>query len=158
MSTSFEGLGATLPPPMTIHLSVEVKRSGLACGPRYRRYRANGVRHRIKAKRVRGIYYRASRLIIRCPSRVDDAVYGACGRIHDPFGTCSLSVATWTLAAALGSNSQISFVEATLMLNPPRMYSLLLATVKPPAESCRRHPQASRRCQGGPEYQWPDRR
>src|SRR5437660_9973583 len=35
-------------------------------------------------------------------------------------------------AAALGSNSQISFVEATLMLNPPRMYSLLLATVNPP--------------------------
>src|SRR5438270_13931363 len=35
-------------------------------------------------------------------------------------------------AAALGSNSQISFVEDTRMLNPPRMYSLLLATVKPP--------------------------
>ena len=35
-------------------------------------------------------------------------------------------------AAALGSNSQISFVEATLMLNPPKMYSLLLATVNPP--------------------------
>src|SRR5437016_6878668 len=35
-------------------------------------------------------------------------------------------------AAALGLNSQISFVEATLMLNPPRMYSLLLATVNPP--------------------------
>src|SRR6266478_7140698 len=35
-------------------------------------------------------------------------------------------------SAALGSNSQISFVEATLMLNPPRMYSLLLATVNPP--------------------------
>jgi hypothetical protein len=30
-------------------------------------------------------------------------------------------------SAALGSNSQISLVEATLMLNPPRMYSLLLA-------------------------------
>src|SRR5262245_11618234 len=35
-------------------------------------------------------------------------------------------------AAALGSNSQISLVEATLMLNPPTMYSLLLATVNPP--------------------------
>ena len=28
---------------------------------------------------------------------------------------------------ALGSNSQIWLVDATLMLNPPRMYSLLLA-------------------------------
>ena len=35
-------------------------------------------------------------------------------------------------AAALGSNSQIWLVDATLILNPPRMYSLLLATVNPP--------------------------
>jgi len=34
--------------------------------------------------------------------------------------------------AAVGSNSHIWFVEATLMLNPPSMYSLLLATAKPP--------------------------
>ena len=34
--------------------------------------------------------------------------------------------------AAVGSNCQIWFVEATLMLNPPSMYSLLLALAKPP--------------------------
>ena len=34
--------------------------------------------------------------------------------------------------AAVGSNSQIWFVDATLILNPPRMYSLLLATANPP--------------------------
>ena len=34
--------------------------------------------------------------------------------------------------AAVGSNCQIWLVEATLMLNPPRMYSLLLATANPP--------------------------
>src|SRR5919204_6423355 len=35
-------------------------------------------------------------------------------------------------AGALGSNSQISFVDDTLILKPPRMYSLLLATANPP--------------------------
>src|SRR6266480_4551918 len=34
--------------------------------------------------------------------------------------------------AAVGSNSHISLVEATLMLNPPSMYSLLLFTANPP--------------------------
>ena len=34
--------------------------------------------------------------------------------------------------AAVGSNCQIWLVEATLMLNPPRMYNLLLYTEKPP--------------------------
>jgi hypothetical protein len=34
--------------------------------------------------------------------------------------------------AAVGSNCHIWFVEATLMLNPPSMYSLLLVTAKPP--------------------------
>src|SRR4029453_6425082 len=34
--------------------------------------------------------------------------------------------------ARVGSNCQIWLVEATLMLNPPSMYSLLLATAKPP--------------------------
>jgi hypothetical protein len=34
--------------------------------------------------------------------------------------------------AAVGSNCQIWFVEATLMVNPPRMYSLLLNTENPP--------------------------
>ena len=38
-------------------------------------------------------------------------------------------------SAALGSNSQIPLVEATLMLNPPRMYSLLLATANPPGRT-----------------------
>src|SRR5262245_58559276 len=37
-------------------------------------------------------------------------------------------------AAGLGSNSQISLVDATLISNPPRMYSLLLATVNPPGK------------------------
>ena len=36
--------------------------------------------------------------------------------------------------AAVGSNCHIWFVEATLMLNPPSMYSLLLATAKPPGK------------------------
>jgi hypothetical protein len=34
--------------------------------------------------------------------------------------------------AAVGSNCQIWLVEATLMLNPPRMYSLLPVTANPP--------------------------
>ena len=34
--------------------------------------------------------------------------------------------------AAVGSNCHIWLVEATLMLNPPRMYNLLLTTAKPP--------------------------
>ena len=34
--------------------------------------------------------------------------------------------------AALGSNCQIWLVEATLMSNPPTMYSLLLTTANPP--------------------------
>src|ERR1043166_3099178 len=34
--------------------------------------------------------------------------------------------------ASVGSNCQIWFVEATLMVNPPRMYSLLLNTANPP--------------------------
>ena len=34
--------------------------------------------------------------------------------------------------AAVGSNCHISLVEATLMLNPPSMYSLLPVTAKPP--------------------------
>src|SRR4029077_16166872 len=34
--------------------------------------------------------------------------------------------------AALGSNCHIWLVEATLMLNPPIMYSLLPVTAKPP--------------------------
>jgi len=34
--------------------------------------------------------------------------------------------------ARVGSNSQIWFVEATLMLNPPNIYSLLPVTAKPP--------------------------
>src|SRR4030095_1482025 len=38
-------------------------------------------------------------------------------------------------SAALGSNSQIPLVEATLILNPPRMYSLLLATANPPGRT-----------------------
>ncbi len=32
----------------------------------------------------------------------------------------------------VGSNCHIWLVEATLMLNPPKMYSLLFATAKPP--------------------------
>ena len=46
-------------------------------------------------------------------------------------------------AAAVGSNSHIWLVEATLMLNPPRMYSLLLVTVKPPGRIVPRHRRAS---------------
>src|SRR6266567_1914103 len=34
--------------------------------------------------------------------------------------------------AALGSNDHIWFVEATLMLNPPRIYILLPVSAKPP--------------------------
>src|SRR6266480_3120572 len=34
--------------------------------------------------------------------------------------------------AAVGSNCHIWFVDPTLILNPPRMYSLLLNTVNPP--------------------------
>jgi hypothetical protein len=34
--------------------------------------------------------------------------------------------------AAVGSNCHIWFVDATLILNPPRMYSLLPATANPP--------------------------
>src|SRR5207249_9954465 len=34
--------------------------------------------------------------------------------------------------AAVGSNCHIWFVEATLIWNPPSMYSLLLVTAKPP--------------------------
>ena len=34
--------------------------------------------------------------------------------------------------ACVGSNCQIWLVEATLMLNPPRIYSLSLYTAKPP--------------------------
>jgi hypothetical protein len=34
--------------------------------------------------------------------------------------------------AAVGSNPHIWFVEATLMLKPPSMYSLLPVTAKPP--------------------------
>ena len=34
--------------------------------------------------------------------------------------------------AAVGSNCHISLVAATLMLNPPTMYSLLPVTAKPP--------------------------
>jgi hypothetical protein len=37
-------------------------------------------------------------------------------------------------AAAVGSNCHIWLVEATLMLNPPSMYSLLLVTAKPPGK------------------------
>ena len=33
---------------------------------------------------------------------------------------------------AVGSNCHIWLVEATLMLNPPNMYSLLLTTANPP--------------------------
>jgi hypothetical protein len=33
---------------------------------------------------------------------------------------------------SVGSNCQIWLVEATLMVNPPRMYSLLLNTENPP--------------------------
>jgi len=36
--------------------------------------------------------------------------------------------------ARVGSNSQIWFVDATLILNPPRMYNLLLATANPPGK------------------------
>src|SRR5258708_17565740 len=35
--------------------------------------------------------------------------------------------------AAVGSNCHISLVEATLMLNPPRMYILLPVSANPPA-------------------------
>ena len=36
--------------------------------------------------------------------------------------------------AAVGSNSHIWLVEATLMLKPPSMYSLLPVTAKPPGK------------------------
>src|ERR1700752_4346528 len=42
-----------------------------------------------------------------------------------------------------GSNCHIWFVEPTLMLNPPRMYSLLLATANPPGRMVPRAPGQS---------------
>src|SRR4029077_354518 len=67
-----------------IHLPIEAKRSRLPRGPRYWCYCANRVSHGIEAKRVGGIDHQGT-LEIRRTSHVDDAVYGARRRIHDPF-------------------------------------------------------------------------
>src|SRR5438132_3240215 len=66
------------------HLAVVGKRTRLPCGPRYGCYRAGGVGARVEAERVGGVDHRATGEI-RCPSHVDDATYGACGCVHDPF-------------------------------------------------------------------------
>ena len=78
------GIGRDSPATHHLHLSVKVKSSRLACSPRYRCYRANGVGDRVEAERVGGVHHCAT-LEIRCSSHIDDAIYGACGRIHDPF-------------------------------------------------------------------------
>src|ERR1044072_6714604 len=85
-STSLDGLGATLPPPITyIRLQkVSPRVSPVApCGWGDRRDRAGGVTRRVKAKGVGGVDYRPT-LVIRCASHVDDSIYGARRRIHDP--------------------------------------------------------------------------
>ena len=84
MSTSLDGLGATLPPPMTyicpLKLSALVSPVALGIGCD----RANCVGDRIEAERVGGVHHCAT-LEIRRTSHVDGAAYGARGRIHDPF-------------------------------------------------------------------------
>ena len=47
MSTSLDGLGAILPPPITYICIAEVKPSRFGCGPRYRSNVTDGIGHRI---------------------------------------------------------------------------------------------------------------
>ena len=84
MSTSVEGLGATLPPPITYIVLQKVSALRLTRGPRDGRYRADGVTSRVEAEGVGGVDHRATG-VIRCASHVDNAIYGARRRIHDPF-------------------------------------------------------------------------
>src|SRR5216117_2968861 len=77
------GIGGDSTPAHDQHQAVEVKRSRLPCGPRYRCYRAGGIGARVEAERVGGVDQQAS-LEIRCPTHVDDATYGGCRCIHDP--------------------------------------------------------------------------
>src|SRR5262249_37452431 len=43
-----------------------------------------GVGDRVEAEGVSGVDHQAS-LEIRCPPNVDNATYGGCGRVHDPY-------------------------------------------------------------------------
>src|SRR5262249_53336084 len=47
-------------------------------------YRADGIAGRIEAERVVGVHHSTS-LKVRCACQVDDAIYGACRCVHDPF-------------------------------------------------------------------------
>lgn len=66
------------------HLPAKGKRTCLACCPRYGCNRADTVSGRIEAKRISGVNYRAAR-VVRSSSHIDDAIYAACRRIHDPY-------------------------------------------------------------------------
>ena len=75
MSTSFDGLGAVLPPPITHILVIEGKSACLACRPRYIDNRADGIRHRVIHKRVRSVDKKASR-DIGAATREDEGADG----------------------------------------------------------------------------------
>jgi hypothetical protein len=66
------------------HFTVESKRARLTRGSRYHCYRAESISSRVVAERVLGIHHETS-LKVRCASHVDNAIYGARRRIHDPF-------------------------------------------------------------------------
>src|SRR5439155_19857406 len=69
-----------------IHLVVEIKPSGLPRSPRYGCDRANTVGDWVEAEGVSSVnHHEGYGIEIRRTSHVDDAVYGAGGRIHDPF-------------------------------------------------------------------------
>src|SRR6266516_3680844 len=124
MSTSLEGLGATLPPPITYLLLQKVS-------PRVSPV-SLGIGAIEPIVLVAGMKLNELVVSITRPPWTSDApptwimpVIAAVGAYMIPSGVVTGASVHLAPTAAVGSNAQIWLVEATLMLNPPRIYILL---------------------------------
>src|SRR5215831_2174004 len=130
MSTSVDGFGATRPPPITYILPPKLRARVSPV--------ARGMAAIVPRVLVAGLKLNELVVSITVPPEKSDApptymipFIVVVGAYMIPSGVFTICVHLEP-AAAFGSNCQIWFVEATLILKPPRMYSLLLATANPP--------------------------